>query len=276
MTKTYTYWITTLLLLALCGCSKQEVQVFSADRGVNFVLYDSLSREYTDNYEQLKYEHNFFQDYPTAGWNVPDITLSVGVYLEGTLSDQPVHVKIKAEPVEGYDMPQLGLPAECVIEAGDYRTHFNVVCKKPQTLEKVYKALLTFDYEASGLVAGTKERQQYAITLSDATAWADMFVANETEWNSYYANILGNYGPMKGRFILVACGTNENDAAYPFSGKDYKGICNYYYNTKMGWGGFSYSSTQGILTAGLDWYKEAHGKELTEADGTPVTFKFMQ
>lgn len=274
-----TYYFISLLFLALTltACSEEEVPVFSSDRGINFVLYDTLYQEYTDDYEELYYEHNYFKDYPDKGWNLPDVAFGVGVQLEGTFSEQPITVHIKAEPVDGYDMPEIEFPGSCVIEAGEYRANFKVVCKKPAELEKTYKATLTFDYEASGLVAGTKERQQYEITISDASEWDDMYVANETEWNSTYGDLLGDYGPIKGRLILVANGKDEDYGAGSWSGKSYTNIMYIYYYTKMGYsGGFSSWSVQNNLEYGLEAYEYYQGKPLTEADGTPVTFKFME
>lgn len=270
-------YIALLLLptLTLCSCSEEEVPVFSSDRGVNFVLYDGDSDEYTDNYEQLSYEYNFFNDYPDAGFSLSDVSTSVGIQLEGTFSDEPITVHIKAAAVDGYDMPDIEFPSEVRIEAGEYRANFTVTCKHPADYDKVYKAELTFDYGASGLVAGTKERQKYVITLSDAARWDDMYVTNETEWNAAYSQYLGNYSPVKCRFIMVALGKNEDYGLGPYMGKSYSSIMYYYYYTPNKWGGFESSRVQGYLSDGLEWYEEATGEPLTENDGTPVTFKFM-
>lgn len=276
------FTILILFIAALSSCSEEEVQVFSSERGINFILYDTLSGEYTDDYEELKYEHNYFKDYPDAGWNLPDVCMAVGIQLEGAFSDEPVTVKIKAEAVDGYDMPDIEFPAECVIPVGEYRANFLVKCKKPQVMEKEYKAVLVFDYDASRLVAGTKERQKYEITISDKSIWDDMYVANETEWNSVYSDVLGDYGPVKGRAVLVSCGkSSDSGAVYSFGanyGATYDGIMRYYYNTKMGsyTNSFKYFYQTYYLYYGLALYQENYGKELTEADGTIVSFKILE
>lgn len=274
-----------LLTLALNSCREEEVPVFSSDRGVNFILYDAQNDEYTDNYEELKYEHNYFEDYAEGGYNLPDASASVGIQLEGTFSNEPITVKIKAEAVDGYDMPDIEFPTETVIPAGEYRANFNVLCKKPQTYDKVYKTVLTFDYDASGLTAGTKERQQFEITVSDAAIWEDMYVANETEWNNAYSHIFGDYAPVKCRAIFVGCGSSEYSGAAMYGSRyctDYSGVKNYFNRTKQGYTSNSfavspyYSNQIYYIYYGLLQYQSLNGTDLPEADGTPVTYKFLE
>lgn len=277
MTMNIRYYFVGVLfaLTCLASCKQEEVKTFTAERGINFVLYDSSMQEYEDDYEKLSLEHNFFEDYAEQSWNVSDFSQEIGIQLEGTFSDEPIAVKVKAEAVDGYELPELDFPSECVIEAGEARAHFTVVCKKPTVYDKVYKAKLVFDYAASKLVAGTKERQSFDITISDASAWEDMYVSNEAEWNSCYSSLLGTYGPVKGRFIFISLGTSEDSGSY--YGESYKSICQRFYNQKNGWGsnGFNNTNTKWYMNNALDWYWESHGGvELAEADGTPVTFNF--
>ncbi len=272
----YFYLILTFASICLASCKQEEVKTFSSERGVNFVNYDDWSKTYEDDYKSLKLEHNFLEDYATQGWQVADYTQEVGIQLEGQFSYSPISVKVKVEAVDGYELPTLTLPEECVIEPGEYQTHFTLTCKKPEAYDKVYKAKLVFDYSASGLVAGTKERQSYEITISDATIWSDMYVSNEAEWNSSFSNILGTYGPVKVRFLLVALGTSDESGAVGYSaGKNYSGIRQYYYNQKNGWsGGFKGGWVSWYIDDGLYLYEENYGKAPAEADGTPVTFNF--
>ena len=53
-----------------------------------------------------------------------------------------------------------------------------------------------FDYANSDVVAGTKERQKVKVTVKDVTDWGGMYVSDEDEWNAYYSDVLGKYGPM--------------------------------------------------------------------------------
>ena len=276
MKTKYSYLSFLLAVLCLGACQQEEVKTFSGERGINFVCYDDWSKSYEDDYTKLTLEHNFFEDYAEQGWELSDYTQEIGIQLEGTFSDTPITVKVKVEAVDGYEMPTLELPEECVIEAGEYQSHFEMKCKKPAEFDKVYKARLVFDYSASGLVSGTKERQAYEITLSDATPWSDMYVSNETEWNTAYASVLGNYGPMKARCLFVGLGTSEYGGAYYYgAGRIYTNIRTYFYNQKNGWsGGFTgrNSFVGYYLDDTLYLYEEVYGKELQEADGTTVAF----
>ncbi len=208
--KKTTYIIYGLLLCSLfmaAACSQYEIEPFTAGRGINFVKYNMFYKEYKDSYKELEEEHNFFVDYAgEKGWEADEHVFAVGVKLEGRFSDDSIKVKFKLLPVEGYEMPVLEVPDSCVINPRESQNYIRIVCKKPEVYDRVYKARLVFDYAASGLVPGTKERQEYLITASDASDWKGMDVANEEEWNSAYAHVLGNYGPMKARFILVSFG----------------------------------------------------------------------
>lgn len=269
-TNTYiTAFLCSLFLLAV-SCRQEEVAPFSADRGVNFVKYDTLYKEYKDDYANLEETYNFFRSYVTdKGWTATEHVFAVGIQLEGRFSSEPIEVKCKLLPVEGYDMPEVTLPDKCVIAPKESRGFIHVVCKKPAVFDREYKARLVFDYAASGLVAGTKERQEYLITLSDASDWKLMNVSDEEEWNKNYAKLLGNYGPMKARFILVTFGK----LGYPGYQYSYEGIGQEYAATRQG-NGFNGFMQKAILNYYLEAYKTTNGKPLSESDGTPVKFNF--
>ncbi len=265
MNKLYLF---LLSLLSLTACTQEEVPTFASERGINFLVYNELGDTYTDNYELLTTTHNFFADYAgTNGWQVSEKTLKVGLSLEGTLSTTPVRIKIKAQPVEGYDFPELTLPDSCIIDSGEYRTNFSVVVKKPQTYDKEYRAALTIDYANSDVVAGTKERQTYTLIISDATDWSALSLSNQAEWETALAANLGTYGPNKVRHILVTFGLSPSGQQLSYSQ-----IRSLFYSTRWASSGFGTATRLNILRNSLTTYQTTYGQVLTEPDGTVVTF----
>lgn len=268
MKKLFNYMMFMSLLLAFSACEEEEVMTFDAERGVNFVNYNASYNEYTDDYERLKAEYNFYEQYAKeASMVLQPCTLYVGLQLEGNFSDKPIKVKIKSEPVEGFEMPDVTLPEEVVIEAGAYQANFPVVCSQPKDYEKEYKVKLSIDYSNSDVVAGTKERQSYEISISDKTNFEDMYVANEEEWNASYAEYLGNYGGTKVRFIFADFASYGPEYGYSF-------VCTTYRYTQIGgyyeWYGFynyGYYVWEDLAT-----YNATHDTPLCEPDGTPVEF----
>ena len=259
------YIIIVCLLFACISCNQEEVATFDSVRGVNFVLYNANYNEYTDDYEKLKSEYNFYDDYARQGTlTLNPCTLHVGLQLEGTFSESPIRVKIKAEPVEGFDMPEITLPEEVVIEAGEYQANFSVLCQQPKYYEKEYRVKLSIDYANSDVIAGTKERQSYEITISDKINWKDMYVENEEQWNADFAEYLGNYGGTKARFVIVSL-VDLYQASY-------SDLCSMYYYTQIGgyyeWYGFYYYGYDVYYY--LEEYNSNQDTPLCEPDGTPV------
>lgn len=267
--KTIYHYITVVCLLFACfACDQEEVPTFHEERGINFVLYNVYYDEYTDDYENLESTYNFYEDYAKQGSLIlAPCTLYVGLQLEGTFSDLPVKVRIKSEAVEGYEMPDITLPEEVEIAAGEYRTHFPVICRQPVEYEKEFKVKLSIDYEASDVVPGTKERQSYVLTITDETIWKDMHVENAEEWNTYYSAYLGTCGGKKIRFIFVDFASYGPDYNYAW-------VCNVYNYTKIGgyyeWYGFyNYGY---YLYADLSTWNSTHDTPLCEPDGTSIEF----
>ena len=268
--KTFLNYMTIMaLLLTFSSCEEEEVMTFDSERGVNFVIYSSAYGTYTDDYENLKSEHNFVKDYGSVQevtMTLPDYMVEVGVQLEGEFSDKPVKVKVKAEAVEGYDLAQVELPEEVVIEPGEYRAHFTVACKQPKEYNKEYKVKLVFDYANSDVIAGTKERQEYVITVSDELIWEDMYVSDLANWNEVCSPYLGEGGDVKLRFIYVGLkplGYNYNTV---------KSGCYYYVYMGRPTSGFREKYELTYLRNSLAEYNASHDNPLTELDGTPVTF----
>ena len=98
----------------------------------------------------------------------------------------PIYVNVGYPWREQYKNNPPQVPVENN-HVGTYRRTITVGIRKPEVADTEYRAILTFDYENSDVVPGTKERQQYTIILKDETDWESMLVENEDEWNSYYA-----------------------------------------------------------------------------------------
>lgn len=250
-------------LFSTTSCSEEEATRFNSERGVNFLIYDTQSNSYQDDYTNLKTTINFY-NYYLKGWDINEVSLKLGVSIEGTLSDQPVHVRLKTQPVEDYSTAIIEVPGDSIINPGEYRRTITVNCKRPNSYDTEERTNVTFDYSACGLVPGTKERQLYTVTLTDATDWSAMSVDNETKWNESYAATLGKYGPVKVRFIMVVLGTKYNYTA--------QALNNLYYYT-VAYPNYGFKKELDHLKEALREYNKSHDTPLTEPDGTLVSFE---
>lgn len=263
-------FISILCAVFLGACSEQEVETFHAERGINFVNYTPSGDEYTDNYQKLSNEVNFFTKYAgKSGWDLQPDTIYAGLQIEGTIPDTLVRVRLKVMPVEGNELADISVPEEVDIHSGQYHAPIQIVCRPPKEYDKQYKAKIVVDYANSDVVAGTSERQEYMVTVSDSTIWSDLRVTSEATYNDNYAKYTGNYGPKKTRFIFVTFGQSG-----PVNGT-YRQLCEaiFYYGL-MGWGGLSNSFYQQYLNQALGTYNQTHDTPLTEPDGTVVKFNF--
>lgn len=261
MKSIYTYITFFFLLLALHSCKEEEVAVFSAQRGINFLAMTGTGT-FEDDYTSLKTEINFFEAYVKNGFEGGAVPIQLCAQLEGTLSDTPINVRLKLLEDDGYDLASISLPSDSVMEPGKYQRTITVQCNKPEEYDKEYHAIVTFDYDAGGLVPGTKERQKYTIVVKDAADWAWMNVSNEDEWNKSFSEILGQYGPVKVRFILAALGK---------TGKSYTQIGYLYYYT-LYYPNYGFKTVMADLKAALAEYNSTHDTPLTEPDGRAVSF----
>lgn len=252
------------VLVAFTSCKEEEVEPFSGAPGLNFTI--KQGNQWVDNatsYENLFSSVDFYAYYAEKGTiDLDYVDVQVCVQLEGRISDKPLKIRLKAEPVEGYEMADLEMPSDSVMAPGTYQKVFTIRCKKPAD-ENEYKAVIKVDYFNSDFVPGTMERQQYELTVKDQTNWEDMEVSNADEWNAAFSSVLGNYGPVKVRFIQAALGA----AGYSSMSISYK----YYYQLYYPAYGFN-AQIMGIIKDALTEYNSTHDKPLSEADGTPVTF----
>ena len=194
---------------------------------------------------------------------VADAGLKLGATLEGTLSNTDIPVKLSTLILEDYSLAHITFP-DVVIKANEHQCSIDATCKHPGEFEKEYGAIIVFDYKECGLVPGTKERQQYKVTVKDATDWAFMRSADETEWNKNYAGTLGKFGPVKVRFILAALGTKYHYTLGQIGSLYYNTIANPNY-------GFKREISK--LNDALNEYNSTHDSPLTEPDGSMVTFE---
>lgn len=248
-----------ILLMTVASCKEEEVQPFTAERGVNFVTY--TNGYYNDNPTDLITEYNFYSFYITKGLSIDSLPLQLGVELEGQLSESPIRIRLTAGKDSLFELADLVMPGDSVIAPGHYRRTMTVQCKKPGVYNHTYKAIIGFDYANSDVVAGTKERQKYTVTVTDSTIWSDMDVSGEDEWNQKYASILGKYGPVKVRFIMATLGKE---------GQSYNQIKYLYYYT-TNYPSYGFASVIDDLRQALADYNK-NNAVLKEPDGTIVTF----
>lgn len=252
-----------LALAAIClmwSCEKAEVPVYNSPTAINFLAPDGYGG-FKDDYLNLSVEINLYEQYLKT-MDVNESELQIGFQIEGLIPETDMRVRFSTEAVEDYEQAQVELPTDTVIRAGQYKQTATIKCLKPAEMEKAYATYITFDYANSDVVAGTKERQKFKVTVKDKTDWDGMYVTGEDEWNEYYSDVLGKYGPMKVRFVLYALGQQ---------GLSYSSIGYKYYYTPY-YPSYGLSPYLDYLKETLDIYNASHGKPLTEPDGTPVSF----
>ena len=141
--------------------SEEKIEPFSSERGINFLAPNGYG-DFIDNYNQLSTDINFYTYYVTEGLEIKELPLQLGVQLEGEISTTPINIRLKAIEKEDYELADIIIPADSTIEAGEYKRGITISCQKPQTFDKEYGAVITFDYENSDVVPGTKERQNFS------------------------------------------------------------------------------------------------------------------
>ena len=256
------FYLCLLLSVLIISCNEEKVPQFNDERGINFLAWNAQKQQFEDEYTKLKTTINFFSYY-INGMEVADAGLKLGATLEGTLSNTDIPVKLSTLILEDYSLAHITFP-DVVIKANEHQCSIDATCKHPGEFEKEYGAIIVFDYKECGLVPGTKERQQYKVTVKDATDWAFMRSADETEWNKNYAGTLGKFGPVKVRFILAALGTKYHYTLGQIGSLYYNTIANPNY-------GFKREISK--LNDALNEYNSTHNSPLTEPDGSLVTFE---
>lgn len=266
MKKKYNYLIGLLFLTSFVACSEEEVQPFSSSAGINFMERTIVDGKvnWGNGYTKLSTNIDFFSDVYGAGkYGEPEEYITLRVKLEGLLNEAPLKVKFKTLPVEGYDLANVIVPEEGIeIKAGEYTTDVVFAYTKPAIFDKEYQAKIVIDYENSDVVAGTKERQAYVLSIQDSFPWDAMSVESREQWDKAFVPVLGEYGPEKVRFLLSALGsTTRLKSASNYTAIDY-------YPESYGLQRYMPQVKEALAT-----YNTAHpDAKVQEADGTLVTF----
>lgn len=267
MRKKYNYLIGFLLLTLFTACNEEEIQPFSEKPGVNFMEKTTNSEDeisWGNGYTNLNSTLDFTSLYSNGKYGITEGDITLRVQLEGQLSETPLKVRFKVLPIEGFDLPHVTIPTDGVeIKAGEYFADAVFTYKRPETLDKEYRAKIAIDYENSDVVAGTKERQTYMLIIQDIFKWEMMSVENREEWDTHFISIVGTYGPEKVRFLLYALGK---------IGEKLDDVCwytvNNYYPTYYG-----LQKYMPEVREILDTYNTEHpNAKVQETDGTFVTF----
>lgn len=266
MRKKYNYLIGFLFLALFSACNEEEVQPFSEKPGVNFMerVISQNNINWGNGYTNLNSTLDFAALYSAGNYGITENDIILRVQLEGQFSATPLKVKFTVLPVEEFDLPHIIIPADGVeIKAGEYFAEAVFTYKRPETLDKEYRAKIAIDYENSDVVAGTKERQTYTFIIQDMFKWEMMSVESREEWDTHFTSILGVYGPEKVRFLLYAFGK---------LGKDLEDVSwytvNNYYPTYYGLQKYMPQVREALAT-----YNTEHpDAKVQEADGTLVTF----
>lgn len=220
MKKKYSFYglFLILFLIFATACEEEQVQSFSAERGVNFLDVDG-----GDIYTKLDRKVSLIPHYVAGNFDFLEDTINILVKIEGMLSDVPLKVNVKALPVEDYATPELTF-SEAIIKPGKIKDTIRVYCKPLAYLDSTFKAKIVFDYEKTEMIPGVKEQQQLILTVEDKFPLEGaMYAKNATEWNNLYAYLLGDYGKKKVRLIWSVL-KGDNNAFYRivFQGSDNK------------------------------------------------------
>ena len=269
MKKKYNYLIGLLFATLFAACSEEEVQPFSDAPGVNFMERTVASNgkvSWGEGYTALSLSVNFVDSFYAKGiYGVEEREIPLRVQLEGLLNDTPLKVKFKVLPVEKeeYDLAEVIVPEEPVeIKAGEYTVDATFIYKRPAVLGKEYRARIAIDYENSDVVAGTKERQYYTLSIQDTFKWDSMYIESKEEWNTYYAPFFGEFGEEKVRFLMYVMKA--------VIGASFDYACYYTVNGPASYGFQRY--VQNIKDV-LETYNAEHpDAPAKEADGTLITF----
>lgn len=255
--------IISTFLFSLTACEKEEVSVFTAQTGINFTAQqeNSSSPSYDpDDPKNFEYTSDFSGHYARGFYGHQYDTIYIKAKLEGQLSDKPLKVNLLYSAVENYATPEL-IMLEDTILPGEYLAKIKVICKRPAHIDSTYRAKITFDYEKSDVIAGTKERQSMTLSVSDKTPYSEMYVESKEEWNSSYSDILGNFGEEKVRFIKSVFKERTSTL--------------YYYTIYYGdyYPHLGFAGQIETLKEALNAYNTEHpDAKVCEADGTLVTF----
>lgn len=193
----YKLFVIFCLIMWNVACSEYEMIKFSEPPAVNFS--GLKSDNYPDAPESQSAIINFGTKYQ---FGVLYDTLTIGVKLEGALSDKPLRVTLNSVAIE--DTPLVAefvFPDESYILADTNKTSVRVLVKRPWLYDTLYQANLVFDYANSDVQAGSRERQMFKVSVRDELTFK-MLGIDEATWLRYYQLRVGVFGEVKIRFML--------------------------------------------------------------------------
>lgn len=199
----------TLLLISifattLYSCEEQEIQPFSAETAVNFVVGSG------DNWNI--YEENIQRSYNVYDtliakkqFPLESFTIKARLDIEGKTPEKPIKVKLYAKEVKGKEKVKVDLP-EVLFEAGQTEVYFDIKIYTPKNYNIVNQVLICIDYANSDVVPGTKSRQEFLILVKDEaekTFQQGTLSIPEEEYIATFEQYLGKFGEVKYRFAAI-------------------------------------------------------------------------
>ncbi|MEG1950307.1 MAG: DUF4843 domain-containing protein [Odoribacter sp.] len=200
MQKSILYMMSFLITLCyLTGCSEYEMVKYTGESAINFMAGEN--GEGGDDAEGLFLAYNFGLQY--AEWNIPQDTIFLKMKLEGNLTNQSLHIKLKAEKEAEFAQSEIVFADDYTIETGQYTVLVPLIIKRPTERDSIFKVKVTVDYENSDVIAGTKERQAFVLEISDQLT-LDMAKLSERNWERMIEYDFGVYTNTKLRFMVYA------------------------------------------------------------------------
>lgn len=191
MTKIKIYSVTLLLgIVSLVSCNKSEIPFFSDKDGVNFY---STNEDNPTSDEEFEYEVKFnyvFTD---------EIELHAPIFIQGRASEADRNISFIITDSTAV-APEMSIE-KVVIKAGETEGVVRIKIKRPANNTDELISYVTIDPDNSDFKAGTEERQQIIVNVTDMNNYEDF---NMSDWmweeNSldYY---IGAFSFGKVRFI---------------------------------------------------------------------------
>lgn len=187
--KTKKYIPILLLGAALASCEHQEPFLFDAqNNGIYF-------NESTNNFQK---SINFAEQ--VLNENCTDTTILVNISILGHLSDVDRTFTIRMDTVEGITPPNVVLPKETIIPAGEHEIKFPVTIMRPEVMDSTYAFSLYLDQdpETSDFGSGVERHNQLTVYVTESYQQPAIW-----QYNTKY---LGDWSVEKQIFLCRVAG----------------------------------------------------------------------